>query len=140
MRKWIFTTALLALLGLAVPTEAGYRHHYQHRNDSGDDGKAHLIVFRAADFGNTAGLEVWSNGRCVSGVVWGHRVDLDLPAGQHILAATFVPGRALGQPVPVNVELRGGKTYAFTALRDGSHRILLVPPTDPRVVWTSRTR
>lgn len=140
MRKWIFTIALLALLGSAVTGEASRRHHYQRRSYSEEYGEAHVIVYRAADFGTTAGLEVWSNGRRASDVVWGHRVDVNLPAGRQWLAATFVPGRAFGEPVPINVQLRSGETYVFTAWRDQSHHILLLPPTDPRVVWANRIR
>ena len=108
MRKCIFTMALLALLGAAVPSEGARRDPHQHRNYSRDYGEAHVTVYRAADFGNTAGLEVWSNGLRVSGVVWGHRVDVDVPAGRHLLAATFVPGRAFCVPAPIDVELHGG--------------------------------
>lgn len=87
-----------------------------------------LIVIRAANFGWNLAVNLKIDGRTVGNVVQGRRYDHLIPAGRHVLTVSAVPNAELRQPTSVNVNIRPGGTYIFTALWDSDH-VYLRPTT-----------
>jgi hypothetical protein len=90
-----------------------------------------LIVTRIPNFGWNIVLNLKIDGRTVTNVVQGRRYDHFVPAGRHVLTASAVPNTYYSQPTSTVLNVRSGHTYVFTALWDGSNRVVLTPSTLP---------
>jgi hypothetical protein len=90
-----------------------------------------LIVMRVPNFGWNIVLNLKIDGRTVANVVQGRRYDHFVPAGRHVLTASAVPNTYYSQPTSTVLNVRSGHTYVFTALWDGSNRVVLVPSALP---------
>jgi hypothetical protein len=90
-----------------------------------------LIVTRIPNFGWNIVLNLKIDGRTVANVVQGRRYDHFVPAGRHVLTASAVPNTYYSQPTSTVLNVRSGHTYVFTALWDGSNRVVLAPSTLP---------
>jgi hypothetical protein len=90
-----------------------------------------LIVMRVPNFGWNIVLNLKMDGRTVANVVQGRRYDHFVPAGRHVLTASAVPNTYYSQPTSTVLNVRSGHTYVFTALWDGSNRVVLTPSSLP---------
>lgn len=86
-----------------------------------------LIVMRVPNFGWNIVLNLKIDGRTVANVVQGRRYDHFIPAGRHVLTVAAVPNTYYSQPTSTVLNVRSGHTYVFTALWDGSNRVVLAP-------------
>jgi len=91
-----------------------------------------LVVLRSPTFGWNIVLNFKIDGRTVANVVQGRRYDHFVPAGRHVLTASAVPNTYYSQPTSTVLNVRSGQTYVFTALWDGSNRVVLAPSALPR--------
>jgi hypothetical protein len=83
-----------------------------------------LIVLRAPNFGWNMALNVKVDGRGATNIVQGGRYDQPVPAGRHTLTVSAVPNY---QPTSRVLEVQGGQTYVFTATRQNTDSVVLVP-------------
>jgi hypothetical protein len=90
-----------------------------------------LIVMRIPNFGWNIVLNLKIDGRTVANVVQGRRYDHPVPAGRHVLTVSAVPNTYYSQPTSTVLNVRSGHTYVFTALWDGSNRVVLAPSAVP---------
>jgi hypothetical protein len=90
-----------------------------------------LIVMRVPNFGWNVVVNLKIDGRTVANVVQGRRYDHFVPTGRHVLIVSAVPNTYYSQPTSTVLNVRSGQTYVFTALWDGSNRVVLVPSSLP---------
>ena len=90
-----------------------------------------LIVLRTANFGWNIALNLKIDGRTVANIVQGRRYNQLVPAGRHVLTVSAVPNAYYSEPISTVLNVRSGQTYVFTALWDGSNRVVLVPSALP---------
>src|SRR5438874_3964791 len=76
-----------------------------------------LIVLRAANFGWNMALNLKIDGRAAANIVQGGRYGQFVPTGRHILTVSAVPNY---QPTSMVLNVRGGQTYVFTAVRQNT--------------------
>ena len=87
-----------------------------------------LIVLRAPNFGSNMGLNLKIDGRAAANIVQGGRYDQFVPEGRHVLT---VSAGANYQPTSTVLNVRHGETYVFTAIRQNTDSVALVPSALP---------
>ena len=87
-----------------------------------------LIVLRAPNFGWNMALNLKIDGRAAANIVQGRRYDQFVPAGRHMLTVSAVPNY---QPTSTVLNVRRGQTYVFTATRQNTDSVVLVPSALP---------
>jgi len=87
-----------------------------------------LIVLRAPNFGWNMALNLKIDGRAAANIVQGRRYDQFVPAGRHMLTVSAVPNY---QPTSTVLNVRRGQTYVFTAVRQNTDSVVLVPSALP---------
>src|SRR5438128_5589404 len=87
-----------------------------------------LIVLRAPNFGSNLALNLKIDGRTAANIVQGRRYDHFVPAGRHMLTVSAVPNY---QPTSTMLNVRRGQTYVFTAIRQNTDSVVLVPSALP---------
>src|SRR6266481_2825801 len=87
-----------------------------------------LIVLRAANFGWNFALNLKIDGRTAANIVPGRRYDHFVPEGRHMLTVSVVPNY---QPTSTVLNVRRGQTYVFTAIRQNTDSVVLVPSALP---------
>ena len=87
-----------------------------------------LIVLRAANFGSNVALNLKIDGRTAANIVQSRRYDDFVPEGRHILTVSVVPNY---QPTSTVLNVRRGQTYVFTATRQNTDSVVLVPSALP---------
>jgi tetratricopeptide (TPR) repeat protein len=87
-----------------------------------------LIVLRAPNFGWNMALNLKIDGRPAANIVQGRRYDEFVPAGRHMLTVSAVPNY---QPTSTVLNVRRGQTYVFTAIRQNTDSVVLVPSALP---------
>jgi tetratricopeptide (TPR) repeat protein len=87
-----------------------------------------LIVLRAANFGSNMALNLKIDGRAAANIVQGRRYDDFVPEGRHMLS---VSAGANYQPTSTVLNVRRGQTYVFTATRQNTDSVVLVPSALP---------
>jgi tetratricopeptide (TPR) repeat protein len=87
-----------------------------------------LIVLRAPNFGWNLALNVKIDGRTAANIVQGRRYDDFVPEGRHMLTVSAVPNY---QPTSTALNVRRGETYVFTATRNNTDGVVLVPSALP---------
>jgi len=87
-----------------------------------------LIVLRAPNFGWNLALNLKIDGRTAASIVQGRRYDDFVPAGRHMLTVSAVPNY---QPTSTVLNVRPGQTYVFTAIRQNTDSVVLVPSALP---------
>jgi hypothetical protein len=90
-------------------------------------GGGRLIVLRAPNFGSNLALNVKIDGRTAANIVPGGRYDNFVPEGRHML--TLVVSNY--QPTSTVLNVRRGETYVFTATRQNTDSVVLVPSALP---------
>jgi tetratricopeptide (TPR) repeat protein len=88
-----------------------------------------LIVLRAPNFGWNMALNLKIDGRTAANIVQGSRYDQSVPEGRHTLTVSAVPNY---QPTSTVLNVRRGQTYVFTAIRQNTDSVALVPSASPR--------
>jgi hypothetical protein len=63
--------------------------------------------------------------------VQGRRYDHFVQAGHHVLTVSAVPNTYYSEPTSTVLNVRSGRTYVFTALWDGSNRVVLATSALP---------
>src|SRR6266480_3264613 len=91
----------------------------------------HLVVLRSPNFGWNLAFNLQIDGRTVANLVQGRRYNQLVPAGRHVLTVSAVPNAYYSEPISTVLNVRSGQTYVFTALWDGSNRVVLVPSALP---------
>jgi hypothetical protein len=81
-----------------------------------------LVVQRSPTFGSRTYLQLWIDGKKVANIGPGHRYDESIPAGHHVLAVNYTP-RTRHQPTSLQLTVRKGETYAFTAIRESDQGV-----------------
>ena len=87
-----------------------------------------LIVLRAANFGSNLALNLRIDGRTAANIVPGGRYDDFLPEGRHMLTVSVVSNY---HPTSTTLNVRSGQTYVFTATRQNTGSVVLVPSALP---------
>jgi len=87
-----------------------------------------LIVLRAPNFGWNLALNLKIDGRTAANIVQSRRYDDFVPEGRHILTVSVVPNY---QPTSTVLNVRRGQTYVFTATRQNTDSVVLVPSALP---------
>ena len=87
-----------------------------------------LIVLRAPNFGSNMALNIKIDGRTAANIVQGGRYDQFVPEGRHILT---VSAGANYQPTSTVLNVRSGQTHVFTATRQDTDSVVLVPSALP---------
>jgi tetratricopeptide (TPR) repeat protein len=87
-----------------------------------------LIVLRAPNFGWNFALNLKIDGRTAANIVQGRRYDDFVPAGRHVLTVSAVPNY---QPTSTVLNVQRGQTYVFTAIRENTDSVVLVPSALP---------
>jgi len=87
-----------------------------------------LVVLRAPNFGWNLALNLKIDGRTAANIVQGRRYDHFVPAGRHMLTVSAVPNY---QPTSTVLNVRRGQTYVFTAIRQNTDSVVLVPSALP---------
>src|SRR5438093_194197 len=88
----------------------------------------HLIVLRAPNFGWNLALNLKIDGRTAANIVQSRRYDQFVPEGRHMLTVSVVPNY---QPTSTVLDVRRGQTYVFTATRQNTDSVVLVPSALP---------
>ncbi len=92
-----------------------------------------LIVLRAPNFGWNLALNVKIDGRTAANLVQGRSYDEMVPEGRHTLTVSAVPNY---KPTSTVLNVQHGQTYVFTATRQNTDSVVLVPsalpPAQPR--------
>jgi len=87
-----------------------------------------LIVLRAPNFGSNMALNLKIDGRTAANIVQGGRYDGFVPTGHHMLT---VSAGANYQPTSTVLNVQHGQTYVFTAIRQNTDSVVLVPSALP---------
>ena len=87
-----------------------------------------LIILRAANFGSNLALNLKIDGRTAANIVPGGRYDDFLPEGRHMLTVSVVSNY---QPTSTVLNVQRGQTYVFTATRQNTGNVVLVPSALP---------
>ena len=87
----------------------------------------HLIVLRAPNFGSNLALNLKIDGRTAANIVPGVRYDHFVPEGRHMLTVSV----SNSQPTSTVLDVRSGQTYVFTATRQNTGSVVLVPSALP---------
>src|SRR5438105_14642515 len=87
-----------------------------------------LIVLRAPNFGWNLALNLKIDGRTAANIVQSRRYDDFVPEGHHTLTVSVVPNY---QPTSTVLDMRRGQTYVFTATRQNTDSVVLVPSALP---------
>jgi len=90
-----------------------------------------LIILRTANFGWNIALNLKIDGRTVVNVVQGRRYDHFVPEERHVLTVSAVPNAYYSEPTSTVLNVRSGHPYVFTAVWDGSNRVVLAPSALP---------
>jgi len=86
-----------------------------------------LIVLRAANFGSNLALNLKIDGKTAANLVPGGRYDHFVSEGRHMLIVVV----SNHQPTSTVLDVRSGQTYVFTATRQNTGSVVLVPSALP---------
>ena len=87
-----------------------------------------LIVLRAANFGWNLALNLKIDGRTAANIVQGRSYDQFVPEGRHMLTVSVASNY---NPTSTVLNVRSGQTYVFTATRQNTDSVVLVPSAPP---------
>jgi len=92
------------------------------------NGPARLNINRIPDLGNFVIVRLWIDGMGAGSIGYGHTYEGLLPPGRHVLAVMASPNPKWWTPSQMILDVRSGYTYDFTAMGDGSGRLILTVP------------
>jgi hypothetical protein len=85
----------------------------------------HLLVYRAAKFGDRHALVLSVDGKHVASLTKGQKYDAYLPAGQHVLTAEITPNKMGAHRAQQTLLIEAGRTYSYTAALSGENLVLV---------------
>ena len=100
-----------------------------------DGGTARIIVYRIPNIGKNVIAQLYVDDVVVGAIGYGQTYEGVLTSGQHVLSALATPRPKWRDRPPTIVDLRGGRTYRFTVMGNGSGSLILwndADPTPPR--------
>ena len=117
MKKFGSTIQILSLgcaclIGVGSPTQSGAA--------TAQPNSGHLLVYRAAKFGDRLNLALSVDGKNVASLTKGQTYDGYLPAGHHVLVAQATPSGSGVRQGQQTVTIQAGHTYAYTAVLSGN--------------------
>ena len=117
MKKFGSTIQILSLgcaflIGVGSPTQSGAA--------TAPPNSGHLLVYRAAKFGDRLNLALSVDGKNVASLTKGQTYDGYLPAGHHVLVAQATPSGSGVRQGQQTVTIQAGHTYAYTAVLSGN--------------------
>jgi hypothetical protein len=83
---------------------------------------------RGANFGWNLALNLKIDGRTAANIVQGRSYDEFVPEGRHTLTVSVVSNY---HPTSTVLNVRSGQTYVFTATRQNTDNVVLVPSAIP---------
>ena len=86
---------------------------------------ARLIIRRNPNLGVNVIVRLWIDGQPARSIGYGHTYEDFLAPGHHVLAVLASPNPRWPVPWQLPVDVRGGQTYGFTAVTDGSGTLIL---------------
>jgi hypothetical protein len=86
---------------------------------------ARLIIRRNPNLGVNVIVRLWIDGQPAGPIGYGHTYKGFLTPGHHVLAVLASPAARWPIPWQLPVDVRGGQTYGFTAVTDGSGTLVL---------------
>jgi hypothetical protein len=86
---------------------------------------ARLIIRRNPNLGVNVIVRLWIDGQPARSIGYGHTFEGFLAPGHHVLAVLASPAARWPVPWQLPVNVRGGQTYGFTAVTDGSGNLIL---------------
>lgn len=87
-------------------------------------GQGRLIVSRAPNFGWNLSVHLQIDGKNVANITPGRHHDGFVPAGHHVLTVFAVPNPQVSRPTSIDIDVRPGRTYAYTAVWDSDLVVL----------------
>jgi len=75
-----------------------------------------LVILRAPNFGWNVAVHVQIDGRDATNIVQARRYDRPIPAGPHVISVEPIPYSYSGQRTSVQLNVKPGQTYVFTAV------------------------
>lgn len=85
--------------------------------------QGHLRIVRSANLGSTVvGVEI--DGKQVAKINFGGSFETPLAAGPHVITVTPIPNREHGQPSQMQLNVKAGQSYTFTAKRSDVSLVL----------------
>jgi hypothetical protein len=86
---------------------------------------ARLIIRRNPNLGFNIVVRLWIDGQPAGSIGYGHTYESFLAPGHHVLAVLATPAPRWPVPWQLPLNVRGGQTYGFTAVTDGSGTLIL---------------
>jgi hypothetical protein len=86
---------------------------------------ARLIVRRNPNLGFNVIARLWIDGQPAASIGYGHTFEGFLAPGHHVLAVLASPSPRWPIPWQLPLDVRGGQTYGFTVVTDGSGTLIL---------------
>jgi len=131
----VYFLIVALFLGLSISTATSAQTHRRHHRAlvvtsdyKGSTGvPAHVVIKRIPDLGRLTIAALWIDDVPVGGIAYGGTYEGSLSPGRHLISILGVPSPAWPPPNPVVVDVRGGRTYNFTAMGDHSGHLTIVP-------------
>jgi hypothetical protein len=86
---------------------------------------ARLVIRRNPNLGVNVIVRLWIDGQRAGSIGYGHTYEGFLTPGHHVLGVLASPNPRWPIPWQLPLEVRGGQTYGFTAVTDGSGTLIL---------------
>ena len=115
--KTLYRTLLVLVAGGALACTAGSAIGRDQL--SGPSGRnARLVVTRSASLGGLP-VALLIDGKRVGTIDFNRRYDANISAGRHSLSVFLIRNTQRSRSEPFQISVEGGKTYYFTATREG---------------------
>jgi hypothetical protein len=95
------------------------------------DGAALLIIHRIPGLGNHVIVNLSIDGALVPSIMYGQTWAGLLMPGRHVLSLLPTPSPKWPTPSHMILDVRSGQSYNFTAMSDGSGKLILQGPGGP---------
>jgi len=117
---------LFSISGYAASAEVKTHHAVSQRNASAQSAEpARLIIHRIPNLGNNVVVNLYVDGAPFGVAGYDQTLDKTLPAGRHLLSVAATPNPRDDTRSATAVDLESGKTYTFTAVDNGSGKLVL---------------
>jgi hypothetical protein len=114
----IFSLACACLIAAGSGSQAGAA-------TAASSNSGHLLVYRAAKFGDRLNIVLSVDGKRVASLTKGQRYDGYLPTGQHVLMAEVTPNKMGARPARMTMTIQAGQTSSYTATLSGGNLALV---------------
>jgi hypothetical protein len=125
----VVASFLFSAYAVGQPTSVGPHSHRRVAAGPGFkqpvDGTARLIIRRIPNLGYDVIVQLWIDGLPATPIGYGQTYEGFLAPGRHILSVLPAPNPLWRIPWQLTLDARGGQTYTFTAMGDGSGHLVL---------------